>query len=134
ATPSASQDLQRLLATRIEEDPRDSVAHLEYQLLRYIEGKQVPELGTLASLTKEDQEIVTAVIDALSNYRSNLRADSNLLLSRKIKPLMDLSDRLRAQADLEIPTVQLCRRVDGFGVYEPLEARFVAGRDREVIV
>lgn len=136
-SPSMSADasaLQRALAQRIAEDPNDPVAHLEYQLLRYIEGKQVPDLGTLASLPREDQEIVTAILDSLSNFRNNLRADSNLLLSRKVKPLMDLGDRLRAQADLEIPTLLLARRVDGFGVYEPIEHRFVAGRDRDVII
>ncbi len=130
----SESSLSRALAQRIQDDPNDPLAHLDYQLLRYIEGKPVPDLGTLASLPREDQEIVTAVLDALSNFRNNLRADSNLLLSRKIRPLMDLGDRLRAQADLEIPTLQLCRRVDGFGVYEPIEHRFVAGRDRDVIV
>lgn len=139
ASPASADDsdtasLHRALAQRIAEDPNDTTAHLDYQLLRYIEGKQVPDLGTLASLPREDQEIVTAVLDSLSNFRSNIRADSNLLLSRKVKPLMDLGDRLRAQADLEIPTLLLARRVDGFGVYEPIEHRFVAGRDRDVIV
>src|SRR5690606_8846124 len=103
-------------------------------LLRYIEGRQVPELGTLASLPDEDQEIITAVLDSLSNFRNNIRADSNLLLSRKIRPLMDLDERLRTQADLQLPTLQLCRRVEGFGVYEPMEHRYVAGRARDVIV
>jgi hypothetical protein len=58
-----------------------------------------------------------------------------MLLSRKIKPLMDMSERLRSQADLTIPTIVLCRSVDRFGIYDPVEpARFPVGKEQKVIV
>jgi hypothetical protein len=58
-----------------------------------------------------------------------------MLISRKIRPLLDLADRLRAQADLVIPTLSICTKVDGFGVYEPIEpARFTAMKEHPVIV
>jgi hypothetical protein len=83
----------------------------------------------------EDRELISAVMDGLSNFRSTLRSDNNLLLSRKVKPLLDLADRLRAQADLTIPTLALCTRVEGFGVYTPIDpARFQTGREQPAVI
>lgn len=126
--------LEAALAQAIRDYPRDVSTHLDYQLLQFIQGKQAPDLSAIATLPEEDQEIVSAVLDSLSNFRHTIRSDSNPLLSRKVKPLMDLGERLRSRADLEVPTVQLCKRVDGYGVYEPIEQRFVAGQQHQVIV
>src|SRR5690606_4336714 len=109
-------------------------AQLDYQLLQFIQGKPVPDLSRLAALPEEDQEIITAILDGLTNFRNGITADPNLLLSRKVKPLIDAGERLRARSDLEIPVVELCRRVDGYGVYETVDHQFVAGQDRDVIV
>jgi hypothetical protein len=57
-----------------------------------------------------------------------------MLVSRKVKPLLDMADRLRSQAELTIPTMVLCRRVDGFGNYEPMATTFKAGLDHETII
>jgi hypothetical protein len=74
-------------------------------------------------------------MDALTNFRNALRADNNMLMSRKVRPILDLADRVRAQADLVIPTLALCTKVDGFGIYEPIEpARFTAMKPHEIIV
>jgi hypothetical protein len=74
-------------------------------------------------------------MDGLTNFRNAIRADNNMLLSRKVRPLLELADRVRAQADLIIPTMTLCTRVDGFGVYEPVEpARFTAMKEHPIIV
>jgi len=56
----------------------------------------------------------------LSNFRGGLRADNNMLLSRKIKPLMDVADRLRTQAT-DGSVVVLCTRVDNYGKYDPIQ-------------
>ena len=136
AAATVSTDaLEQKLARQVKEYPRDVAAHLDYQLLRFLQDESVPQLATLASLPGEDREALTALLDGLSNFRSTLRRDNNLLLSRKIRPIMDMADRMRSQAELSIPTVALCSRVDGFGVYEPIDPpRFVAHREQQVIV
>ncbi|MGH7214133.1 MAG: hypothetical protein ACREIT_05160 [Tepidisphaeraceae bacterium] len=134
AAPS-SDALTGKFAQRIKDNPRDVSAHLDYQLLRFLRDEQAPDLQSIAPLPTEDRELVTAVLDGLSNFRSTLRADNNTLLSRKIRPIMELADRLRSQAELSIPVATLCTRVDGFGVYEPIDPpRFIAGKDHPVIV
>jgi hypothetical protein len=133
--PSTGGDLQQKLTQRMKEHPRDVAAQLDYQLLQFISDESVPDMRAMAPLPQEDRELVTAILDGLSNFRSGVRADNNMLLSKKVRPLLDLADRLRSQSDLTIPTVALCKRVDGFGVYDPIEpARFGAGREHPVII
>jgi hypothetical protein len=74
-------------------------------------------------------------MDGLSNFRNALRSGDNARFSTKVAPLIDMADRLRSQAELNIPTLALCSKVDGFGAYDPIEpARFVAGKDHMVVL
>ena len=131
----AAARLLEKLARRVRESPRDVSGHFEYQLLQFLLDEQVPQLSTLASLPTEDREMLTAVLDGLSLFRNTLRSDNNMLLSKKIRPLLEMSERLRAQADLTIPTVALCHSVDGFGKYDPIEpARFTQGVDHRTVI
>jgi hypothetical protein len=132
---TAGDPLSAKFSRRVKDDPRDVASHLEYQLLQFLKDEPTPELAALSTLPPEDRELVTTVLDGLTNFRNALRADSNMLLSRKIKPLMDMSERLRSQADLTIPNIVLCRSVDRFGIYDPIEpARFPVGKEQKVIV
>ena len=135
-SPAVSLEaMEQKLAQRIKDYPRDVAAHFDYQLFHFLRDEQVPLLGPIAPLPSEDRELLASVLDGITNFRNTLRADNNTLLSRKVRPLVDLSDRLRSQADLAIPTIALCNRVDRFGVYEAIEpARFPAATAREVIV
>ena len=135
---AASQDSDQLLqqlAAKIRDNPKDLPSQLDYQLLQFVRGERVPHMASIASMSAEDREILTAVLDALSNFRSGTKLDQNQMLSRKIRPLVEMSDRLRAQADLSLPTAALCTRVDGFGVYEPITpARFAGAKDHPFII
>ena len=94
-----------------------------------------PELASFSAMSNEDRELVAALVDGLSNFRSNIREDGNMLQPKKIQPLLEMADRLRSQADLNVATVALCRRVDGYGKYDPISpARFPAGRENAAIV
>jgi hypothetical protein len=132
---SSSDLLEKRMLTRVKEYPRDVAGHLEYQLMQFVKDQPTPDLATLSSLPEEDRELVAAVMDGLSNFRNQLRTDNNMLLSKKIRPMVDLAARLQSQAELTLPTLTLCTRVDGFGRYEPIEPlRFVAGKDNDAIV
>lgn len=122
------------VAQRLRENPGDLAANLDHQLLRFLMDEQVPDQSTLSTLPAEDREMLAALMDGLSNFRSGVRTDQNMLLSKKVRPLLDLAARLSSQADLTIPSIALCRKVSGFGTYEPMEARFVAGNRSEAIV
>lgn len=133
ASPGAGE-LAGRIGRRMSENRGDLSAHLDHQLLRFLSDESVPDLGVLSTLPPDDRELLTTLIDGLVNFRNGVRADGNMLLSRKVRPLLDMAGRLRSQADLSIRTIALCRSVRGFGVYEPIEARFVAGTAKEAII
>jgi hypothetical protein len=130
----SSDDLLRRFATRAKEYPRDLAVHLDYQLLQMHREEKVPGMPDIAALPAEDRELLSALLDSLSNLRTAIRRDNNMLQSAKVRPLVELGTRLRAQSELTIPTVALCNKVKGFGVYEPVEPEFSAGRAQQVIV
>lgn len=132
---STPDTLEAQLAKRAREYPRDLPSQLDYQLLLFTKDEQVPRMPDIAGLAAEDREILTAMLDGLTNFRNSVRADNNMLTNRKVRPLIEMSDRLRSRADLSIPNAILCREVKGFGSYSPIESnRFEAGIAHKVIV
>lgn len=133
--PRVGSSLEQQLQQRVRDYPQDVSAHLDYQLLLFLRDEPVPNLSAMSSLPAEDRELITAFMDGMSNFRNAVRADANMLMSRKIRPLVEMADRLRSRSDLGIPTVALCRKVEGFGRYDPIEPpRFVAGKAHPVII
>ena len=131
----SSDALLQQLATKARDNPKDLPSQLDYQLLQFVRGERVPQMSSLGSMSSEDREILTAVLDGLSNFRSGVKVDTNAMLSRKIRPLVEMADRLESQADLTLPNAALCTRVDGFGVYEPITpARFAGAHDHPFII
>lgn len=135
SSPAAPDGLEQRLAKRAQDNPRDIASQLDYQLYELLDDESSPQLASISSLPNEDRELVAALVDGLNNFRTTVRQDNNMLLSKKIRPILDMADRIRSQADLNVPTVVLCKRVDGFGKYEPIDPpRFPAGRDNPAIV
>ena len=131
----SSDAWEQRIVQRVHDYPDDLEAQLNYELLEYLQERQVPDMATMASLAPEDHEVLSALMDGLSNFRNGIRADSNMLLSEKIAPLVEMSDRLKEQAELTLPTVALCTSVSSFGSFTPVaDAKFQAGRENEVIV
>ncbi len=134
AQSDSAGDLSKRIAQRLRENPNDISAQLDNQLLKFLNDEKTPDLNTLSTLQPEDRELLTALVDGLSNFRNAVRSDHNLLLPGKVRPILDLASRVRSLADLSIPTIALCTRVVGFGSYEPLDGRFIAGEPNKAIV
>jgi hypothetical protein len=131
----ATDSFESRITRRVKDYPRDLSANLDYQLLLFLRDEPVPQLSAITGLPSEDRELISAVMDGLSNFKNTLRSDNNMLLSRKIKPLTDLADRLKTQAELSIPTLTLCTKVEGFGRYDPIDPpRFPAQRETQAII
>lgn len=113
--------IQKKLSTRVEEDPTDLSAQLDLQLSRFLHDEPVPQMSELSKLPPEDRELLAAMCDALSNYRSIVRSDDNALNSVKARPFIDMADRIHARADLTISGLTLCRKVSTFAVYDPIQ-------------
>lgn len=135
ASQAAVDPLAGRLESHLKDYPRDVWGQTQMQMFRLLNDQPAPDMTTLASLPTEDRELVGTVIDGLTNFRNGLRQDSNMLLSSKIRPLIEMSDRLRSQAELTIPTIALCTKVNGYGSYDAIDpARFAADKDHAVLV
>lgn len=129
------ESLAATLQKRVAQDPGDIASQLDLQLYGMLTDDTGAELAAVSALPDADRELVSALVDGLSNFRATVRQGGNLLAAEKIKPLLEMADRLRSQADLTVPIVSLCSRVDGYGKYTPIvPGRFPAGRENPVIV
>jgi hypothetical protein len=141
-TPTPSQTQNPVPATdaqtaafarRAAEYPQDLSAQTDFQLLKLLQEESVPDLQSMAGLAPEDRELLSALMDSLTNFRNQLRQNNNMLISKKIAPLVELGDRLKSQAELTIPTFTFVSQAPGFGRYQALEpARFMAGKPHVV--
>jgi hypothetical protein len=128
-----SDTLGARLDKRAADYPEDLAAQTDEQLMRLLREESVPDMQSLARLAPEDRELLGALMDALTNYRNQLRQNNNMIFSQKIAPLVDLSDRLRGQAELTVPTFVVCTDALYFGKYTKLDpARFVAGQAHRI--
>ena len=116
-------------ARRAAEYPQDLSAQTDFQLLKLLEEESVPDLQSMSGLTPEDRELLSTLMDSLANFRNQLRQNNNMLLSKKITPLVDMGNRLKTQAELTIPTFTFVSQAPGFGRYQAIDpARFIAGK------
>jgi hypothetical protein len=131
STDEYEQRLQKL----VQDYPRDLGNQLDYQLLRLVRDEPTPDLSDVSQLSSEDRDLLLSLMDGLNNFRNAARGNNNLMLNSKIRPLLEMADRLRSQAQLSIPTVAFCSRVVSYGVYSPMESsKFPVGRNNELIV
>jgi hypothetical protein len=124
-------DTAARIAQRAKDYPQDVSAQLDNQLMEFAYGKMVPNMDQLNGLSTDDREMISALMDGLTNFRSALRSDNNMLLSRKVRPLMDMSDRLSSQAELSIPKFVLCSDAHGFGDYVEMSSRFTGTQEHK---
>jgi hypothetical protein len=131
--PAPADSLITALARRAADYPQDLSAQSDNQLGKLLKEESVPDLQSMAGLPPEDRELLGALMDSLTNFRNQLRQNNNMLFSKKIGPLVELGDRLKAQAELAIPTFTFVSQAPAFGVYEKLDpARFIAGKPHTV--
>jgi hypothetical protein len=131
----STDDYELKMRKLVADYPQDLGNQLDYQLLRLVRDEPTPDLSVVSQLSGEDRDILLALMDGLTNFRAAAKGDGNLMLNRKIQPLLEMAERLRTQGQLAIPTVAFCAEVDSFGVYRPMpSSRFPAGRVNDLIV
>jgi hypothetical protein len=131
---TASDALDRQISKRLKDNPLDVAAHLDQQLLMLLRDQTVPDLSSLAMLPTDDRETISALMDCLANYRSGAQSGDNVALTKKVRPILDLADRIRTRADLAVPVVEFCSEVTAFGRYTPMPATFTAKHDHPAVI
>ena len=133
--PGTTDEYEQKLQKLVQDYPQDLGYQFDYELLRLVRDEPTPDLASAAQLAPEDRDLLLALMDGLSNFRNAAKDEGNIMLNRKIQPLLEMSDRLRSQAQLSIPTVAFCSQVVSYGVYTPMaSSRFPSGRNNDLIV
>ncbi|MGC4032311.1 MAG: hypothetical protein QM754_11380 [Tepidisphaeraceae bacterium] len=117
---NANDPLGQQLAKKARDYPRDLAPQIDDQLYRMLNGEQVPTSDAMAGLSLEDRDILSSILDGMANFRGGVKKDANLLVTRKIKPILEMSDRLRSRADMSIVNANVCRKITAFGIYDPI--------------
>jgi hypothetical protein len=128
----AADPLGVRLAKRAKANPTDPLSQFDYQNYLMLSGGSdagEPLLNSTAGLPADERDVIAGIIDGISNFRSSVAADPNQTPTQQLRPMQDMLDHLRSGADLSVGTVALCKRVTGFGLYDPIApARFPRSR------
>src|SRR5207247_175050 len=84
------------------------------QVQRLIGGESAPDTASMSTLPADERELLSTVIDSLSAFRATLRTGDGLMATR-VAPLLALSEQIKSQTPLALPTLALCRKVTQFG-------------------
>lgn len=130
-----TQSLGAKLRQQAQASPRDLRSVFDEQLYQLLEGNAVPQKQAMAALSAEDRRIAEALLSGLAAAREQIKQGENQMQGAKVQPLLDMADQIRTLAPLRVPTVAICTRVDGYGIYEPIEpARVRSHRDTAVVL
>lgn len=123
------------LKTAIARDPNDIRRQFRLRLLYLADGRDDEALASMDVMDEEVAEILEAHIRALLAARSSVGRDAATWAQTQLNAIESLHASVRARADLQVPRIELCTAIDGFGLYEPIEpAEFVVGRQNKVLL
>ncbi len=122
AAGSSTEPLEQRLHRQAHDYPRDPLAQLDWEIYCTLKDDPTGGLANVAMLPDGDRELISALIDGLRNFRSCLRTNTDPMFTGRIGPLLAMSDRIRSQAELDIPLVEICESVQRFGNYKTMDA------------
>ena len=114
-----------------EAHPLDTDVGRTLRVLQLMAGETAASLEPVPGLSAEDQRLWRGLVWAMANARDGGEGSSRTYQAAQVLAVLDeLRTDLQRQAPLELPTVQVCQRVGGFGVITPLPSASVRPLDR----
>lgn len=111
--------------------PDDADVGRTLRVLQLMAGETAAGLEPVAGLSPADQRLWRGLLWAMANARDDgEQVDPAYRAAQVLAVLDELRDDLQSQAPLEIPTVQICRKVASFGSITPLPSNTVRPLDR----
>lgn len=119
----------------VAKEPNNLKEQFNLRMMYLIDGQDEKALASTEGIDHELQEIMQAQIKAMIAARSTAGRDPATWATRQQEALEQLNTLLKSRADLRVPTVVLCRAIERFGNYEPIEPLvFPTGRKNRVLV
>ena len=137
-TAEPADTFQKRLAeqeARVAKDVNDLAEQYKLRMMYLIEGQDEKALAPAEGMDAESQQILQAQVRALISARSSSGRDPAARATELLTPVEELRTQLRARADLQVPKVILCTKIEAFGMYEPIDpSQFTAGKKNPVLV
>ena len=137
-SPEKATAIPATLRELLDQLPDDSANDLRGQvhqhLLWAIAGDAEKARRPLQFATRDQQEVCTRFVDAVLALADMSGGRPTDELTAILSPLVDLKESLAHLAELQVPSMEICRAVRGFGQYDTMTPRFVAGRDNEFVL
>lgn len=128
ADPTLAQALD-ILRKQVAAKPSLSTA-LALALLDSTASK-TPDSGPAKDLSPADQKLYGDLLTALQTMPAAAPATT---IADRAAPLVAAAKKWEADADISLPKLILASRVDSYGVYSPVEAKFETGQRHTVII
>jgi hypothetical protein len=108
---------------------------LDRRLMQIVAGEYEAARQPVESVSGDQQALTAGLVEALIAVREGHLGDPARAASSALEAIDGAADTLRAQGDLAIPTIAICREVVGYGQYTPIEpASFPAGAESEFVI
>lgn len=136
--PATGGDFKKKLQAQesvVAKNPDDVEEQFKLRMMYLVDGQDEKALASSPSMNAETQEIMLGQIRAVMAARSSISRDPAQWANQQLEALETLRGLLRAKADLQVPKVELCRAIEGFGRYEPFNPlEFKAGAKNRVLL
>jgi len=96
-------------------------------------GKSANSADPAQALNDNDKKILGDLLTAFEAMKTQ-PPESAATLADRAAPLLDAQKKWQADADLALPRLVLASRVDSFGVYTTVDAKFEQGKRHTVII
>jgi len=138
-TVSASEaDIKGLIQRQLKEvqaNPDDLEKQLALRLLYVVDNQPEKALAEIPGTNAPTQAIVQKLMRTILTAAKSKGREPSAAATQLLDSVEELRKLLRAHADVQIPAVKLCTRVEGYGVYDEVKtASFQTGQRNRVIV
>lgn len=137
ATPSGlPTDLDELLGRWIESNVDESYqSQLDRRILSALRGDYDAARKPLELVSAEQQRTATRFIEALIEFRERPGGDVSGDATALLKRIDALRDELVPLSELTVPRLVVCRKVVGYGLYEPITPPvFPPGQNSDLVL
>lgn len=138
--PAATTELSladtiREVEAAVARNPDDLEQQVRLRMLYLADGQNEKALADTPGMNVEAQRVLRSLVHSLVEARSEVGRDPATWATRQLEAVEEMRGLLRAKADLRIPVISLCTRVEGFGVYEPIDPpEFPANTQNQAIL
>lgn len=135
AAEVASLDpLLEILRQRVQSRPQAIQYALALQLLESAETARPANQANLSTLAPADAKLVSELATAVQQAAARPVVAGSGNVAERAAPIVAAAKGWQNEDELKLPKLLLASRVDSFGVYTPVEAKFETGKKHVVII